>query len=57
MGSGLVRSEALLGMVGVIGEMDFFPIFNEGETHSDLFINVTRYEVDADSALIMCPLY
>jgi hypothetical protein len=41
------------GMVGVIGEMDFFPVF-EGDV-GDIFLNVTQYEVSADLGLVVCP--
>jgi hypothetical protein len=54
-GSSLAITGGTGGMVGVIGEMDFFPIYNLGEFEGDIFINVTRYEVEADLGLIVCP--
>lgn len=44
-------------MVGVIGEMDFFPIFSSdiNGTVGDIFLDVVRYEVIADIGLIVCP--
>jgi hypothetical protein len=54
-GSSLSITGGTGGMVGVIGEMDFFPIYNLGEFDGDIFINITRYEVEADLGLIVCP--
>lgn len=41
-------------MVGVNGEMDFFPIFDADE-EGDIFIDAIRYEVIADLGIIVCP--
>lgn len=54
-GSTLGISGGTGGMVGVIGEMDIFPIYALGQMSGDVFINVTRYEVEADLGLIVCP--
>jgi hypothetical protein len=47
------------GMVGVIGDMDFFPIFDGNVTtvtdYGDIFLDVVRYEVIANLGLIVCP--
>ena len=51
-GSKLAITGGTGGMVGVIGEMDFMPVF---ATTGDIFLNVTRYEVDADLGLVVCP--
>ena len=42
------------GLVGVIGEMDFLPLY-EHPGVGDVFLNSTRYEVHADLGLIVCP--
>jgi len=54
-GSKLAITGGTGGLVGVIGEMDFFPIFAPGEEEGDVFLNITRYEVEADLGLIVCP--
>jgi hypothetical protein len=53
MGSIMAITGGTGGMVGVIGEMDFFPLFDDG--FGDIFLNVTLYEVVADLGLIVCP--
>jgi hypothetical protein len=54
-GSPLAISGGTGGMVGVIGEMDFFPIYNNGTSiDGDIFIDPLRYEVIADLGLIVC---
>jgi hypothetical protein len=41
-------------MIGVSGEMDFFPIF-EGNAEGDIFLDAIRYEIIADLGIIVCP--
>lgn len=43
------------GLVGVVGEMDFLPIYEDGKTIGDIFLDPIRYEVMAELGLIVCP--
>ena len=54
-GSPLAISGGTGGMVGVIGQMDFFPVYPAGTTiDGDVFLDPERYEVIADLGLIVC---
>ena len=55
-GSSLAITGGTGSMAGAVGQMDFFSV-NEGSSGSDgdIFINVTRYEVEAALGLIKCP--
>jgi hypothetical protein len=54
-GSSLAISGGTGGMVGVIGEMDIFPIYSNGTSiDGDVFLDPLRYEVIADLGLIVC---
>ena len=54
LGSQLGITGGTGGLVGVIGEMDFLPLY-EHPGVGDVFLNATRYEVHADLGLIVCP--
>ncbi|GAX10073.1 hypothetical protein FisN_2Lh341 [Fistulifera solaris] len=57
-GSSLGITGGTGGMVGVVGQMDFFPVHEEDDDAAgDIFINVTRYEIEADLGLIICPTH
>lgn len=43
------------GLVGVVGEMDFLPIYEASNTIGDIFLDPIRYEVMAELGLIVCP--
>jgi hypothetical protein len=53
LGSQLAITGGTGGMVGVIGEMDFFPVY-ETDSPGDLFLDAVRYEVIADLGIIVC---
>jgi hypothetical protein len=44
-------------LVGVFGQMDFFPIFSDRDPNAtgDIFIDVIQYEVIADIGTLVCP--
>lgn len=44
-------------LVGVFGQMDFFPIFDESDPDAtgDIFLDAIRYEIIADVGAIVCP--
>jgi len=44
--------------VGVVGTMDFFPIYEDTDSNSginDIFLNATRYDVIAEIGVLECP--
>lgn len=43
------------GMVGVVGEVDLFPIFETDTQFGDIFLDPIRFEVLLDLGLIVCP--
>jgi hypothetical protein len=55
LGSKLAISGGTGGMIGVIGDMDFFPIYEDGRTIGDIFLDPIRYEVMAHLGLTVCP--
>jgi hypothetical protein len=55
LGGPMAISGGTGGLVGVIGEMDFFPIFDGANSTGDVFLDSVRYEVIADLGLIVCP--
>lgn len=55
LGSPLAISGGTGGMVGVIGEMDFFPVYGNGTAlDGDVFLDPIHYEVIANLGLIVC---
>jgi hypothetical protein len=43
------------GMLGVVGEMDFMPIYEDSTTMGDVFLDPIRYDVMAHLGLVVCP--
>ncbi len=57
-GSSLGITGGTGSMAGAIGEMEFFSVHEEDDDAAgDIFINVTRYEIEASLGLIKCPTH
>jgi hypothetical protein len=55
LGGKLAISGGTGGMMGVVGEMDFMPIYEDSKTIGDIFLDPIRYDVMAHLGLIVCP--
>jgi hypothetical protein len=55
LGGKLAISGGTGGMLGVVGEMDFMPIYEDSKTIGDIFLDPIRYDVMAHLGLIVCP--